>query len=222
MTAIRNVIFDLGGVVLDWNPDQIVSRFQPDAALRENFKKDVFGHSDWQLFDRGALTELEMIDRIESRTGLSKNQAVNIMDSVRESLVEKSETVRLMRALHSRGLALFCLSNMPTSIYTHLRERHGFWDLFSGIVISGEIRMMKPEAAVFDYLLGKFAISASESVFVDDLAPNIEGAIAVGLQGVLFQDARQCERDLDRLLIPRASAAAAHSAALAQRAAKKK
>jgi HAD superfamily hydrolase (TIGR01509 family) len=207
VTAIRNVIFDLGGVVLEWNPDQIVARFQPDAALRENFKKDVFGHPDWQLFDRGALTELQMIDRIESRTGLPKNQAANIMDSVRESLVEKSATVRLMRSLHSRGVTLFCLSNMPTSIYTHLRERHGFWDLFTGIVISGDVRMMKPEAAVFDYLLRKFAISAAESVFIDDLAANIQGAIAVGLQGVLFQDARQCERDLNRLLLERASTA---------------
>ncbi|HEY1314812.1 MAG TPA: HAD family phosphatase [Steroidobacteraceae bacterium] len=207
MTAIRNVIFDLGGVVLEWNPDQIVARFQPDAALRENFKKDVFGHPDWQLFDRGALTELQMIDRIESRTGLPKNQAANIMDSVRESLVEKSATVRLMRSLHSRGVTLFCLSNMPTSIYTHLRERHGFWDLFTGIVISGDVRMMKPEAAVFDYLLRKFSISAAESVFIDDLAANIQGAIAVGLQGVLFQDARQCERDLNRLLLERASTA---------------
>jgi putative hydrolase of the HAD superfamily len=206
MNAIRNVIFDLGGVVLEWNPDKIAARFHPDAALRENFKKDVFGHPDWQLFDRGAFTELEMVTRIESRAGLPKHQAAALMDSIRESLVEKSETVRLMRSLHARGLALFCLSNMPTSIYAHLRERHGFWHLFTGIVISGEIKLMKPEAAVFDHLLQKFAISASESVFIDDLPANIEGAIAAGLQGILFHDAGQCECDLNRLLLARAQA----------------
>jgi putative hydrolase of the HAD superfamily len=200
MNVIRNVIFDLGGVVLDWNPDEIVARFQPHAELRGTFKQEVFGHPDWQLFDRGTLSELELIDRIETRTGLSKSQASSVVDSVRESLVEKSETVQLMRRLHARGLTLFCLSNMPSSIYAHLREQHGFWDLFTGIVISGEIKMLKPEAAVFDYLLRKFKISAAESIFVDDLKANIEGAIAVGLKGIQFHDARQCERDLDRLL----------------------
>lgn len=208
MNAIRNVIFDLGGVVLDWNPDEIASRFQPDAALREEFKKNVFGHSDWQLFDRGVLTELEMIDRIESRAGLPKTQAVDVLDSVRETLVEKSETVRLMRTLHAQGLALFCLSNMPASIYTHLRERHGFWDLFTGIVISSEVKLIKPEAAAFDYLLRKFAISASESVFIDDLPANITGAMGVGLIGIQFHDAQQCEQDLIRLLGERSKSGA--------------
>jgi putative hydrolase of the HAD superfamily len=200
MTVVRNVIFDLGGVVLDWNPDQIVSRFQPQAELRSSFKQDIFGHPDWQLFDRGTLTELELIDRIETRTGLAKSQASSVVDSVRESLVEKSETVQLMRRLHARGLALFCLSNMPSSVYAHLREQHGFWDLFTGIVISGEVKMLKPEAAVFDYLLQKFAISAAQSVFIDDLKANIEGARAVGLTGILFRDAGQCEQELNRLL----------------------
>ena len=200
MSEIRNVIFDLGGVVLNWNPDQIVSRFEAQPTLRSGFKESTVGHADWRQFDRGTLTELEMIERIQSRTGRPTHEVSSIMDAIRDSLTEKLETVKLMRKLRERGVSLFCLSNMPASIYAHLRERHGFWDVFQGIVISGEIRMMKPEAEIFAHLLEKFKLSAEETLFVDDLAANIEGAAAVGLRGVLFRDAFQCERELNRYL----------------------
>ena len=197
---IRNVIFDLGGVVLDWNPDRIIARFQPQPELQGPFKASWFGHSDWHLFDRGSLSELELIDRIRSRTGQSSGEIQRFLEAIRDSLVEKLETVKLLRTLSARGVRLFCLSNMPASIFAHLRERHSFWDVFSGIVISGQIKLMKPEAEVFRHLLEKFDLKADETAFVDDLAANIEGAEQVGLRGVLFRDAAQCERELDRLL----------------------
>ncbi|MDP9088391.1 MAG: HAD family phosphatase [Pseudomonadota bacterium] len=197
---IRNVIFDLGGVVLDWNPDRIIARFQPRPELQGPFKASWFGHSDWHLFDRGSLSELELIDRIRLRTGQSSGEIQRILEAIRDSLVEKLETVKLLRTLSTRGVRLFCLSNMPASIYAHLRERHSFWDLFSGIVISGQIKMMKPEAEVFRHVLEKFDLKTAETAFVDDLVVNIEGAERVGLRGVLFRDAAQCERELDRLL----------------------
>jgi FMN phosphatase YigB (HAD superfamily) len=200
MADIRNVIFDLGGVVLDWNPDQIVARFEPQLELQGPLKASLFGHSDWHLFDRGTLTELELIDRIRSRTGQTSDEVLRILDAVRESLVEKLETVKLLRTLSGRGVKLFCLSNMPVSIWAHLRERHRFWDVFAGIVISGEIKLMKPDAEVFRHLLEKYGLKADETAFVDDLAANIEGAERVGLRGILFRDAAQCARELDGLL----------------------
>lgn len=197
---ICNVIFDLGGVVLDWNPDKIISQFQPQPELQGALKASWFGHSDWHLFDRGTLSELELIDRIRSRTGQSAGEVQRILAAVCDSLVEKLETVKLMRTLSSRGVRLFCLSNMPASIYAHLRERHSFWDVFSGIVISGQVKLIKPDAEVFRHLLEKFDLKAQETAFVDDLAANIESGERLGLRGVLFRDAAQCERELDSLL----------------------
>ncbi|MFI4869255.1 MAG: HAD family hydrolase [Steroidobacterales bacterium] len=197
MTEIRNVIFDLGGVVLEWNPDQILSRFQPDPDLRIRLRADLFG-PDWRLFDRGSLTEPELIGRLQARIGLTRAELIAIVDAVRESLVEKPDTVRLVRALHRRGIPLYCLSNMPASIYAHLRRRHAFWDVFRGIVISGEVRMAKPEPEVFTHLLQRFDLRAGETVFVDDLGINIDAARAAGLRTVWFRDATQCQRELEQ------------------------
>jgi putative hydrolase of the HAD superfamily len=197
---VRNVIFDLGGVVLDWNPDRIVSRFQPDAALQSAFKAAVFGHDDWKAFDRGGLTEPELMNRLESRMGLSRAELNALFHAVRHSLVEKPDTVQLVRTLQQRGVPLYCLSNMPAAMYAHLQRQHTFWDAFSGIVISGEVKMMKPEPEVFLHLLETFNLCAEESVFVDDMVANVEAAEKIGLHGILFKDAGQCREELERLL----------------------
>jgi putative hydrolase of the HAD superfamily len=198
--AVRNVIFDLGGVVFDWNPDHIVSRVQPVPELRAALKAALFGHADWRLFDRGTLTEPELIERLQLRLGATRREVQAILDAVRNSLVEKPETIKLMRALQEQGTPLYCLSNMPASVYTHLRQRHNFWDAFSGIVISGEVQMMKPEPEVFVHLLATFKLRAEECVFIDDFLANIESARQVGLHAIWFKDAAQCRRELDQIL----------------------
>ena len=197
---LRNVIFDLGGVVLDWNPDRIVARFQPDTALQGQFKAALFGHTDWQEFDRGGLTEPELIDRLETRLGLTRAELATLLDAVRHSLVEKPDTVRLIRDLQQQGVPLYCLSNMPVAVYVHLQTHHQFWDAFSGIVISGEVKMMKPEPEVFLHLLESFDLQAAESVFIDDLVANVAAARMVGLHGIVFKDAVQCRAELTALL----------------------
>jgi putative hydrolase of the HAD superfamily len=198
--VVRNVIFDLGGVVLEWNPDQILSRFQKDPDLRKRLRQALFGHPDWHQFDRGGLSEREVIDRMEARIGRPRGELIAIVDAVREALVEKPDTLQLIRELHRRAVPLYCLSNMPASIYAHLRIRHSFWDVFRGIVISGEVRMVKPEPQVFAHLLERYDLKAQESIFIDDLAVNIQAARDVGLHTILFRDAAQCRQELAALL----------------------
>jgi putative hydrolase of the HAD superfamily len=197
---VRNVIFDLGGVVLDWNPDRIVARAQPQAELQSAFKEALFGHSDWRLFDRGGLTESELLDRLVERLGRTRQQVREILDTVRHSLVEKTDTVQLIRSLQNRAVPLYCLSNMPVDVWAYLQVHHGFWDAFKGIVISGEVKMMKPEPEVFLHLLDTYGLRAEESVFIDDLPVNIEAARKIGLHGILFKDASQCRHELEPLL----------------------
>ncbi|HEY1725517.1 MAG TPA: HAD family phosphatase [Steroidobacteraceae bacterium] len=195
---IRNAIFDLGGVVLHWDPLPVLAQFEPDPQACRRLHAEFFGHSDWKQFDRGGLTESEVIERLQTRLGRPREQLRSIVAATSASLVEKPDTVRLLRSLQRRGVALYCLSNMPSSIYLEVQSRHSFWDVFKGIIISGEVRMSKPEPELFAHLLERFALQPQESVFIDDLPVNIEAAGAAGLHTVLFHDAAQCARDLER------------------------
>ena len=185
-TSVRNVIFDLGGVLLEWNPDKILRDFYSDSALRDLLKSELFMHPEWQAHDRGTLRETELIENVRARTGRPAAEVSALLHAVRESLAAKPETVALLRSLHRRGIPLYCLSNMPVSLYAHVRLRHEFWDAFSGIVISGKVKMMKPEREMFEHLLTLFKLDPRQTVLVDDLLPNIEGARAVGLHAIQF------------------------------------
>jgi len=199
VSAVRNVIMDLGGVMLEWNPDQLLTRFELDPVLRVQLRASIFGQ-DWQLFDRGRLTEAELVDRLELCTGQTRQRLIEITAAVRESLREKPETVKLVRALRQRGFDIYCLSNMPGPIYEHLRRRHTFWDVFRGIVVSGEIQLMKPEPEIYLHLLERFGLQPAESVFIDDLQANVDAAKGVGLHALRFQNANQCQQEFDALL----------------------
>jgi putative hydrolase of the HAD superfamily len=199
VSAVRNVIMDLGGVMLEWNPDHLLTPFQPEPQLRRQLRADVFGDA-WRMFDRGQLTETELLGRLEICTGQTRDTVTAIVEAARGCLREKPETVKLVRMLRQRGLNLYCLSNMPSPFYEHLRRRHDFWDVFHGVVVSGEIQMMKPEPEIYLHLLERFGLRAQESVFVDDLQVNVDAAKAVGLHAICFQNATQCERELEALL----------------------
>lgn len=199
MSTVRNVVMDLGGVMLEWNPDQLLMPFEPHPALRARLRASIFG-PDWHLFDRGRLTEIELIERLELRTGQTRERLFAIVAGVRESLCEKSETVELVRALRLRGFDIYCLSNMPGPIYQHLLRRHTFWDVFRGVVVSGEIQLMKPEPEIYRHLLDRFGLQPAESVFIDDLQANVDAAKSAGLHALRFQNARQCQLEFDELL----------------------
>jgi putative hydrolase of the HAD superfamily len=197
---MRNVIFDLGGVVLDWNPDTILEGYYADPKERATMKAALFKHPDWLQMDRGTLTESEALGRLRQRTGRPVAELSGLFDAVRSSLRPKADTVALVKSLARRDVPLYCLSNMPASTFAYLREQHAFWNIFKGIVISGEIKMAKPEREIFEYLLRRYALVAADTVFVDDHAPNIQAAQTLGLHTVWFRDARQCALELERLL----------------------
>ena len=198
--VVKNVIFDLGGVVIEWSPDRILEGYYADPGLRAVMKTALFQHPDWLQLDRGTLSEAELLVRLATRTTRSASELAGLLDAVRASLHAKPDTVALLEKLNARGVPLYCLSNMSSDTFQYLRGRHSFWGVFRGTVISGEIQLMKPEREIFELLLQRYGLEASETLFVDDHAPNIEAARALGLHAVWFKDARQCEIELEELL----------------------
>ena len=197
---LKSVIFDLGGVLIEWNPDRILASYYADPEMQALMKTAMFLHPDWLELDRGTLNEAELLARLASRTRRPAAELSGLLQAVRESLHTKPDTVALLEKLHDRGVPLYCLSNISADIFQYLRERHSFWGVFRGIVISGELKMMKPEPEIFEFLLQRFGLAAAQSVFIDDYPPNIEAARALGIHTVWFRSAAQCELELEKIL----------------------
>jgi len=190
---MKNVIFDVGDVLLDWNPGRVLQGFYADDSERERMKQLIFHHADWLELDRGAMAEDVLLQRIAERAGRPVPELNGLFEVVRDSLHPKQDTVALLGSLSARGVPLYCLSNMPSKIYATLSQRFDFWRHFDGIVISGDIRMVKPEPAIFRHLLERYGLRAGDTVFVDDLPANVEAAQRLGLHGIVFENAAQCE-----------------------------
>jgi FMN phosphatase YigB (HAD superfamily) len=194
---VRNVIFDFGGVLVRWQPEAVIASFYTDDALRERVREAVIRHPDWVDIDRGTLSEDTAIERFAARMQRPAAEMRELMRHIKDSLTAMPDTVALLEELVQRGVPVYGLSNMSAPIFALLRSRYDHWDRFRGIVISGEVGLVKPEPEIFHHITDCYSLIPAETVFIDDHLPNIESAGRLGFRTIHFANAAQCRRELD-------------------------
>lgn len=199
-----NIVFDFGGVLFEWRPHEFIARLLPQHAPDAQAAHALVGEffqgyrGDWGEFDRSTVEPGPLAERIAKRTGLALAEVQQIIAAVPAELQPIAGTVALLRRLHARGHALHFLSNMPAPYADHLEATHEFIGLFRSGVFSARVQLIKPEAAIFAHAQQVFGILPADTLFIDDLAHNIEAAQQAGWQGLHFQDPAQCEIELNR------------------------
>ena len=195
MPKLRNVVFDLGGVLVDWNPDYLYRKLIPDVVARQKFLSEVCDSAWNAQQDRGR----NWAEAIAERVARFPHQA-DLIRAYRERWIEMiggvmPETVALLDALKARGTSLYALTNWAADTFDEARE-HIPLDRFDGIVVSGRVRLAKPEAAIFELLLRQYNLRADETLFIDDMPYNTAAADALGFTTVTFKSAAQLEAAL--------------------------
>jgi epoxide hydrolase-like predicted phosphatase len=193
---VRNVVFDAGGVLLEWNPPRVIAEFYPDPAVQAQIREFIFDHPDWHEFDRGTITAANAPDHFSKLSGRSVEEVSRLLRLAAESLRPIEGTIKLLEDLARGGVTLCLLSNMPVSTFELLTSRFTFFSHFQHLVISGAILMLKPEPAIYKHLVEKTGIVPSESVFVDDLTRNVVAARECGLHAIQFTNPEACRREL--------------------------
>lgn len=193
---IKNVIFDVGGVLLEWDPPSLIAKMYPDPALQATLRHQIFEHADWHEFDRGTLSESAAAEHFAKLSGRTREETLTLMSKARESLRPIPGSVQLLEDLAAAGVGLYLLSNMPVSTYDYLIKRDKFFAHFKELVISGAILMIKPEPAIYKHLIERTGIVPAESVFIDDLLKNVVAARECGLHAFQFRGPEACREDL--------------------------
>lgn len=194
-----NVVFDLGGVVVRWQPDALIATVFADPATRAIVRREIIDHADWLALDRGVLAKADAVVRGAQRTGLPEPAVADFLDRVPPALTVMPDTVALMRRVRAHGHALYCLSNMQQASIDYLEREHDYWDVFDGCVISSRVKLIKPDPAIFAHLLKAFDLRGDETVFIDDTAVNLPPAQAFGIRTIRFENPAQCEQELRAL-----------------------
>ncbi len=195
---IRNVIFDMGGVLIDWNPAAIVARLgrnRDDSAL---LLREVFGGMEWVSMDHGIMTQQEGYERICRRLPeqLHEDARCCVFDWWKESLSPIPGMAELIREIRVLGYGIYLLSNATSTLHQFFDRIPGS-ECFDGKLVSADVRLLKPQHEIFELLFETFSLRPEECFFIDDNAANIDGAFAVGMPGaVFFRDFARMRREL--------------------------
>ena len=160
--VVLNLVFDLAGVVVTYDQAALIAEVFPDPALHATVRADLIGHVDWLAPDRGTLSQPAAIVRAAHRTGLSATDIAQFFTQMSVAWVPIAGTVDLLQRLHAKGHPLFCLSNMHEASLAYLEQTYAFWDVFTGVVISCRVQLLKPAPAIYAYLL---ALSTCRSAY---------------------------------------------------------
>ena len=180
------VVFDVGDVLLRIDPEKILMDSLPDDAdadLRELLLYKIFRSPYWAMLDRGIITPDEAIFAMTGRREDLRPIIQRVMSgwvNFNEAVPEGVDAVRVCKA---HGKKLYVLSNYAAEAFRVNRRCFDFFNLFDGLVISGEISMRKPDSDIYRYLIKTFQLDPNRTLFIDDNAGNIEAALCAGLQG---------------------------------------
>jgi len=198
--AIKNIIFDVGNVLLDWNPDKIIQKAFSNTEYEGKFTPNMFRLSDWLAFDQGLITEADISKIFQKHWGLSAKMTDHLLLTAKQSLIQKPDSIKLLKDLHAQNINLYCLTNMSEEFFQYLSKHHDFWDLFKHITVSARVKLLKPDPRIYHYVLDHNHLLADETILIDDIKENIESAIKTGLHGILFLDIEDCKKNLNLIL----------------------
>lgn len=191
------VVFDLGGVLIDWDPRHLYRKLLDNEDEIEWFLANVCT-AEWNHRQDMGRPFAEGIAELVARFPEHERLIRTYRDRWAEMLEgEIAESVAIMKRLRERGHRLFALTNWSAETFPYARERFAFLDDFEGIVVSGELGMAKPDAEIYEYLLTTWDVDPAASIFVDDREENVEAARAVGMQGHHFRSSGLLRRYLE-------------------------
>lgn len=199
---IKNIIFDFGGVLVDWNPHYLFDKYFNDINESNYFVENVC-NSEWNAeMDGGKPFEQAVRERsamFPKYAEALKLYQTNWMDTMGEEIPEMYD---LIKSLKANGFpVIYGLTNWSAETFPTVQKTYRIFSLIDKIVVSGEVKQLKPNPEIFYTLLNKFNLKPEESLFIDDNLKNVEGAKAVGINAVLFRGVEKLREDLKNLRV---------------------
>ena len=190
-------IFDMGRVLLNFDPSLCIDPHLTDPADREEIARVAFASPEWKMLDAGTITDEEALAAWQSRLPRRlRAPMAAIFEDWHRHMPEIPEMTALVRDLRAAGYPVYLLSNVSLR-FAQLKEYFPIFPLMQGYVTSAEELVCKPDRKIYEILLNRYHLTAEDCIFVDDLPANVEGAKAVGMQGYVFDgDAEKLRRIL--------------------------
>jgi putative hydrolase of the HAD superfamily len=193
---IKNIVFDMGRVLVDYEGDKVCKLYIEDEAERRAVTATVFDSQEWLFLDMGLLTEEDALKRMQARldTDHAKEMAALCFLKWHEvNMKPNKEMGKVVADLKNQGYGIYLCSNASVRLLTCYQMIPGI-EHFDGILFSAEVKCIKPQKEMYEHFFERFDLNPEECFFIDDLPMNIEGAKACKMDGYCFADG-----DINRL-----------------------
>ena len=194
---VKAVVFDLGGVLIDWDPRYLYRKLLDDEAAVEEFLATVCT-PEWNAEQDRGRPFAEGVAELVVRHPAHAAAITAYHERWPEMLGgDIAGTVELLAELRAAGVPVYALTNWSAETFGIARERFEFLEWFDGVLVSGEERMIKPDPAIFRLLLDRFGLDPGATFYIDDSPANVAAADRIGFDAVRFTSPAQLRRDLE-------------------------
>jgi len=193
---IRNIVFDLGNVLLSWKPGEFLIKSGYDEAATNLILENVFRSKAWYSLDNGDITKEEAVDIIASKSSLKRDEIEALFDLCPEIIFPIPTNIKLLPELRKQGFKLYYLSNFPLNFFYEIRGKYDFFRYFDGGIISAEVRQSKPDPEIYITFLHRYALVPEECLYIDDIDVNAKSAESIGMKVIHLEEIDLLENKL--------------------------
>jgi putative hydrolase of the HAD superfamily len=197
---IRNIIFDLGNVLISFIPSEYLKKKNYPLNIRNRILNDIFRSEEWKKLDNGDITVDEAIDSITLKSALKREEIALVFNFRTDIMFPLDDNVRLLPGLKKQGFRLYYLSNFPLDSFEEVKNDYYFFRYFDGGIISSEVKLSKPDVRIYRHILSKYALKPAECLYVDDIEENIRAAELTGMATLLTNGSPKIITDLEKEL----------------------
>jgi len=197
---IKNVIFDIGNVLLNFEPKVYVqSKIIEDKV--EEIYDSIFKSEEWPMLDRGTISEEEAKANIINRKIENEDFINSVFENWYDILTPIESNVEVLEKLKEKGYKVFYLSNFHLAAFEYVIKKYDFFELFDGGVVSYKENLIKPEKEIYEKVIHNYKINPSETVFIDDMQENVQVAMKQGIKGIVLENTKNLRDELEKLSI---------------------
>lgn len=193
---IKNIVFDLGNVLLDFDPENYLEELGYSGETKAKLMQEIFKTEEWLQLDRGTISQKKAVEKWQQRNPELAEAITEVMAEWEKILTLKNDSLEILKSTAEKDYNLYILSNFQKKAFDYVISEYDFFNYFDGRVISADIHLIKPEAEIYEHLLDKFNLKAEETLFIDDSKANIEAALKKGIRVIHFKDADSLSEEL--------------------------
>lgn len=198
---IKNIVFDVGKVLVDYTPAQYVKDRGYTPKEQEVIMQTIFDSPLWQEMDQGIHTTQEALDGyIRNAPSVYQELISDAYSQVQDTIHQMPYAENWVKQWKEKGYHLYVLSNYSEDLYHRTRDKMPFLPYMDGVVFSHQCHLIKPDKEIFRYLCTSYDLKPEESVFIDDNAENIRAAEEYGMHAIRFLRYEDAARKLEKLL----------------------